>query len=374
MLNGIFIENFAPLSDPRIERQKKHLLLDIISISLCAIVAGAQSFVEISDFGNIHHKWLQQFLALPNGIPSHDTFLRVFSLLEPDAFESCFLNWLTQIATLLPEEVVAIDGKALRGSHRRQAGLKALHIVSAWSCQNGISLGQLKVDGKTNEITAIPQLLKKLALDKAIVTIDAMGCQKKIAKHIVDDGCDYILGVKGNQESLMNAINAAFTHAEKHSYQDIIHDYASDEINNDHGRIESRQCYTLPLMYQPELQAKWPGLKSLIQIKSTRETNGCISEEKRQYISSLDYTLAEKLLRSIRSHWQVENNLHWQLDISFREDESRVRDETAAVNLAWVRKTALTCLKRETSYKASIRRKQLKAWADTNYLAKIIGN
>jgi predicted transposase YbfD/YdcC len=171
MLNGIFLENFSPLCDPRIDRQKKHLLLDIISIALCAVIAGAQSFVEIADFGEIHYEWFQRYLLLPNKIPSHDTFLRVFSLIDPDAFESCFLNWLKQIATILPEDVVAIDGKTLRGTSQSQKGLKGLHIISAWSCANGISLGQLKVDGKTNEITAIPELLEKLALDKAIVTI-----------------------------------------------------------------------------------------------------------------------------------------------------------------------------------------------------------
>ena len=262
MLNGVFIEIFSPLKDPRINRTKKHLLLDIIGLSLFAVLAGAQAYTEIEDFCCHHKTWLKNYFQLPNGIPSHDTFSRVFAAINPTAFQECFFAWLKTVIKLFPENVIAIDGKSIRASKRVRQGLKALHIVSAWSCANGISLGQIKVDDKTNEITAIPDILERLCIEGAIITIDAMGCQNKLAKQIVDQKGDYILRVKANQGSLHDAMETTFKEAEALQYQAMTYYTAQDETNNDHGRIEARRCIILPLMYLMRMKLKWTGLKS----------------------------------------------------------------------------------------------------------------
>jgi predicted transposase YbfD/YdcC len=363
MLNGVFIEIFSTLKDPRINRTKKHLLLDIIGLSLFAVLAGAQAYTEIEDFCCHHKTWLKNYFQLPNGIPSHDTFSRVFAAINPTAFQECFFAWLKTVIKLFPENVIAIDGKSIRASKRVRQGLKALHIVSAWSCANGISLGQIKVDDKTNEITAIPDILERLCIEGAIITIDAMGCQNKLAKQIVDQKGDYILRVKANQGSLHDAMETTFKEAEALQYQAMTYYTAQDETNNDHGRIEARRCIILPLMYLMRMKLKWTGLKSLVLVISERETHEGNTVEYRYYISSLDPKQPDKILRSIRDHWQVENNLHWVLDVAYREDQSRIRDENSALNMSWLRKTSLGLLKRAENIKGSIRRKQLAIWA-----------
>lgn len=372
MLEGVFVEIFSQLEDPRIDRTKKHLFLDIIGLSLFAVLAGAQAWTEIEDFCQHHKNWLQRYFLLPNGIPSHDTFSRVYASVNHNEFQACFMDWIKSIVELLPESVIAIDGKSIRASKRTTQNLKALHIVSAWSCENGISLGQVKVDDKTNEIKAIPDILKKICVEGAIVTIDAMGCQKSIAKEIIEAKGDYILRVKANQGNLLNALEKTYKEAESKQFENMVYYRAEDEINNDHGRIESRSCIVFPLMYLMLMKLTWKGLKSLVLVISQRETAEEKTIEYRYYVSSLDPKQPEKILKSIRSHWQIENNLHWVLDVAYREDQSRIRDENSALNMAWLRKMALGLLKRATHLKGSIRRKQLALWAKPEYLIDIM--
>ena len=372
MLEGLFVEIFSKIKDPRIERTKKHLFLDVVGLALFSTLAGAQCFTEMEHFCKLHKEFLKKYFQLPNGIPSHDTFCRVFSALNPDEFQSCFVEWIKYVIETFPENVIPIDGKSIKASRRDKYNLKALHIVSAYSSANRISLGQLIVDKKTNEITVIPELLKKICIEGAIVTLDAMGCQKEIAQQIIEKNGDYILRVKENQGGLLEEIKDAFIHGENTDYKGIIHYKASDEINNDHGRIENRECIVMPLMPLMTLQSKWKGLKSLVLVISGREINNKKSIEHRYYISSLDPKDPKKILLCIRAHWQIENNLHWLLDVAYREDQSRIRDENAALNMSWLRKTALGLLKRATTIQGSIRRKQLTLWANPESIIQIV--
>ena len=372
MLKGVFVQIFSNLSDPRVDRTKKHLFLDVIGLSLFAVLAGSQSYTEIEDFCCHHHEWLKKYFQLPFGVPSHDTFSRVFSAINPEDFQECFFLWVKEVISIVPENVIALDGKSIKASKRTQQNLKALHIVSAWSCANGMSLGQVKVDDKSNEIKAIPLILEKICIDGAIITIDAMGCQKEIAKKVVDLKGDYILRVKGNQKNLDDALDATFKSAEENNFNNMVYYTAEDEVNNDHGRIESRKCIVLPLMYLMMLKLKWKGLKSLVLVISERETPKVKSVEYRYYISSLDPSDPKTILQSIRKHWQIENNLHWALDVSFREDQCQTRNENSVLNMAWLRKTALALLKRAQNIKGSIRRKQLALWAKPQQLIDIV--
>lgn len=374
MLQGVFVEVFSKLEDPRVERTKKHLFLDVIGLALFATLAGAQCFTEMEDFSKLHIEFLKNYFQLPYDIPSHDTFCRVFSAINPAAFQTCFVEWIKSVIEIFPENVIPIDGKSIRASRRAKADLKALHIVSAFSCANGISLGQMIVDKKTNEITVIPELLKKLCIEGAIITLDAMGCQKNIADQIIDQKGDYILRVKENQGGLLEEINDTFKAAEKTEFKNMTHYTATDEANNDHGRIENRKCIVLPLMYFMMLKLKWKGLQSLVLIISERETHEEKTVEYRYYISSLDPKDPKKIMSSIRTHWQIENNLHWLLDVAYREDQSRIRDENAALNMSWLKKTALGLLKRATNIKGSIRRKQLALWAKPENIIEIVQN
>ena len=371
-MNGLFVEIFSEIPDPRINRTRKHLFLDIIGLALFAVLAGAQAYTEIEDFCCHHEDWLKTYFSLPNGIPSHDTFSRVFSAINPTSFQESFLSWVKAIIQFFPEQVIAIDGKSIRATRRTRDNLKALHVVSAWSCANGLSLGQLLVDDKTNEITAIPTLLQSLCIKGAIVTIDAMGCQKAIAEQIVTQGGEYILRVKANQGTLHEAMASTFERADACQYQNMTYYAANDESNNDHGRLESRRCIILPFMYLVHLKLKWRGLNSLVLVISERETPEEKTIEYRYYISSLNPKEPEKILYSIRDHWQIENNLHWCLDVVYREDQSRIRDENSALNMCWLRKTALALLKRASQLKGSIRRKQLAIWAKPQYLLDIL--
>jgi len=372
MLKGVFVEIFSQLKDPRIHRTRKHAFLDIIGLALFAVLAGAQCYTEIEDFCRHHKDWLKKYFELPHGIPSHDTFSRVFGAINSTAFQESFFSWLKAVIKIFPENVIAIDGKSIRASKRVRHGLKALPIVNAWSCANGISLGQMIVDDKTNEITVIPDILKKLCIEGAIVTLDAMGCQKAIADQIVQQKGDYILRVKANQGTLHTALKTTFEQSEALQYRAMCCYTAQDETNNDHGRVESRRCIVLPMMYLFGMKLKWKGLKSLVLVISERETHEEKTTEYRYYISSLDSNQPDKILHSIREHWQVENNLHWILDVTYREDQSRIRDENSALNMSWLRKTALGLLKRAEHLKGSIRRKQLAIWANPEYLLDLL--
>lgn len=371
-MNSIFVECFGSIEDPRVDRTKKHLLLDIIALGLCAVISGAEGWEEIEDFGQAHFAWFDGFLSLPNGIPSHDTIARVFSALKPSEFQKACMSWFEQVRALEPETVIALDGKTLRGSSRKRKDLKGLHIVNAWSCANGISLGQFKVSDKSNEITAVPVLLKQLAIKGAIVTLDAMGCQKETITNICDEEADYIVALKGNQGELHEAVKDSFILADNGA-QALVVNQANDEINADHGRIEQRTIEVIDATrLKGFIDSRWRNLNSLVRVTSRREESNTIESEQRYYISSLPSKDPLKILRSIRQHWQVENCLHWSLDVSFNEDGCRVRNENAALNLSWMRKFALGLLKKDKSFKASIRRKQRKAAASTDYLARVI--
>ena len=371
-MNSIFIDCFGDLSDPRVERTKKHLLLDIIGLSLCGILSGAENWEEIADFGKAHDEWFSQFLTLPNGIPSHDTLSRVFSALDPEAFQERCMTWLRRIKPLLPEDVVAIDGKTLRGSKALTKCQKALHIVNAWSCENQVCLGQISVDDKSNEIPAVPELLKLLCLEGAIVTLDAMGAQTATTKAITDAGADYVIALKGNQGLLCEHTSEAFSLYDQGKSQAVIHD-AEDEIDSLHGRLELRAIEVMDAAEITGLMdAHWSGLSSIARLSYTRIEGGHTIKEQRFYFSSLACSQPDRLLRSIRSHWAVENHLHWSLDVTFNEDRSRIRERNAAANFSWMRKFSLGLLKNESSFKASIRRKQRKACTDIQYLATIV--
>lgn len=373
-MDAVFIECFGELKEPRVERTKKHLLLDILALSICGVLSGAEGWEEIEDFAKEHESWFRNFLILPHGIPSHDTISRVFSALDPKVLQSCCIEWLKRISQLIAENIIAVDGKALRGSKRVNECKKAFHIINAWSCANQICLGQLKVEDKSNEITAVPELLKLLYIKGAIVTLDAMGAQEDTVKQIRESDADYLITLKGNQGALHETVKDSFMLHDKGS--EVIKVYRADaEVIADHGRIEER-C--IEIMSTEKLKKlidpRWIDLKSIGRITYTRtEPTGEMIVEKRYIISSLSPDNPARILNAARMHWQVENSLHWSLDVTFNEDNCRIRDENAAVNYSWMRKFALGLLKNETSFKASIRRKQRKVCTSINYLAKVIG-
>ncbi len=370
MDTNIFIECFGDLKDERVERTRAHLLLDIVALVLFGVMSGAQTLEEIEQFGELHSEWLSQYLSLPNGIPSHDTIGRVLGFLDHQQLIKGFISWVAKIKGLVTENVVAIDGKTMKGSHAKGKGIKALHVLSAYSCANGLSLGQLKVDGKTNEITVIPELIKQLAIEGAIVTIDAMGCQKEIAQAIIEQKADYLLAVKENQKDIYETITDVFGLAEKKAYADKmpVHKYM-DEIEGSHGKIEQRFITTLPLSSVAHAinSQDWAGIKSVAMVKRIAEyKTGEITTEKRYFISSLAHSNPQKIASSARLHWGIENKVHWTLDVGFKEDDCRIRDETTALNFAWFRKMALSFLKPVEPFGKkvnSMKKKMLHNWA-----------
>jgi predicted transposase YbfD/YdcC len=365
--------HFAPLTDPRSDHTKQHLLLDILVIAFAAILCGADSWVEVNAFGEAKQEWFQRFLPLPHGIPSHDTFGDVFARLDPEEFQACFLNWVQSVMTVSDGQVVAIDGKTVRRSHHRGLGQSAIHMVSAWAQANRLVLGQVKVDEKSNEITAIPALLRLLDVTGCIVTIDALGTQTAIAKQIVAQGAEYVLAVKDNQERLAADVTATFAEAEQSQFKHVPHDYAKT-VDKGHGRIETRECWTLARPdYLEALRTAdaWVGLHSLAMVRATRQIGDEITVFTRYYISSLDGPAA-RLLDATRRHWGIENDLHWSLDIAFREDESRVRVGHGPENLAVLRHMALNLLKQDKIAKIGIKGKRLKAGWDEAYLLRLL--
>lgn len=363
--------HFARLRDPRLNRRKRHLLGDLLVIALCAVVAGANNFRQIAAFGRRRRDWLARFLDLPNGIPSHDTFERVFQRLCPDAFQRCLLAWLRQLHAETGDQHFAIDGKTLRHSGNRRTGLGPLHLVSVWATAANLTLGQVAVDGKSNEITAIPKLLELLDLHGALVTIDAMGCQRQIAQQIIDGGGDYVLTVKANQGHLYADIQTCFVAAIEVDFHGVEHDrYETEERS--HGRHEKR-CYEL--IYHPQGirdEQKWAKLCVIGHCHSERTVNGQTSVEDRYFIGSR-VAPARVYGGATRKHWRIENNLHWVLDVVFREDDSRVRDRNAAATLAQLRRVALSLLKRHPG-KDSIPSKRYEAALDQNFLEEIVGD
>ena len=374
--SGPIIECFQKLEDPRVEYLVEHKLLDIVVLTICAVICGADHWTDVEVFGRAKEKWLRSFLALPHGIPSHDTIGDLFARLDADQFRACFLDWVGTICELTEGQVVALDGKAVRRSHDRALGKQAIHMVSAWATSSNLVLGQIKVDEKSNEITAFPALLDMLTLSGCIVTIDAMGCQRAIAQKILDRDADYILAVKENQPSLHTKVREMFTDTEASDVSYTIPERHA-ATGKDHGRIETRTCSVINdpdyLFYLqgPNEDPPWAGLKSIIKIESTRRVGQKTSFETRYYISSLGGN-AKMLNNAIRSHWHVENSLHWVLDVAFREDECRVRKGDAPQIFAILRHMALNLLKQEQSTKLGIQGKRLKAAWDTRYLLRVM--
>jgi predicted transposase YbfD/YdcC len=369
-------EHFATLTDPRRDHLKAHRLLDILTIALCAVICGADDWVEVETFGQAKEDWLRTFLELPGGIPSHDTFGRVFARLDPEEFRRCFAQWVKAVVGEPGQQVVAVDGKTLRRSHDRRAGKAALHLVSAWASTSGVVLGQVATDAKSNEITAIPVLLKLLALEGAVVTIDAMGCQTAIAQQIVEQRADYVLALKDNHEKLHDRVKRTFAEADAAAgtalpLGDLVADTTTDA---GHGRIEHRRCRAIGdpahLAYVDPDHA-WPNLRSVVCIESTRRIGDAVSTEARHYLSSLPPD-APALAQIIRSHWRIETSLHWVLDVAFHEDDSRIRVGHAPENFAIIRHLALNLLRQDTSRRVGLANKRFRAALDTSYLRSIL--
>jgi predicted transposase YbfD/YdcC len=363
------LEHFASVPDPRIERHRWHKLSDILVIAVCAVLSGAESYPAIEDFGTERESWLRQFLELPAGIPSHDTFNRVLRLLDPVELQSCFLRWMQAVAEVTDGEVVAIDGKALRRSFAKGTSKRAIHMVSAWATANGVVLGQRKVDTKSNEITAIPALLALLALKGCIVTIDALGCQRAIAQKILEQGADYVLALKGNQPTLEQAVTRFFLtgpEAEAHWSQSDYHEHTQ----RGHGRVETRRAWISADLDAELRAAAWPGLQSIGLVEATRTVGAKTAVEQRFYLSSLPPQAGE-FAQAVRKHWGIENQLHWTLDVTFREDQSRLRMGYGAENFAVLRHIALNLLRQEPSTK-SLPRKRLACALNPDYLLKVL--
>lgn len=363
-----FIAHFSIIPDPRVDRTKKYPLIEILFLCMSAVVAGADGWEEIEDFGTLRLDWLRQYLPYANGIPYHDTIARVMSRLDTKVLQQSFISWMQDVFILTNQKVIAIDGKSVRRSFTDGNRKNAIHMVSAWSAENKAVLGQVKVAEKSNEITAIPELLDILAIKGAIITIDAMGCQKAIAEKIHQKKGDYILGLKGNQKDLHAAVKELFSK----NINELTHD-EYEQITKEHGRIEHRVCkqFIINQEYLPEGSA-WKGLKSIIEITSSREViNGESSQEKRYYISSLDLS-AKRAWHSVKDHWGIENSLHWSLDMAYREDECRIRRENGAEFFSVMRRISMNIIKKDTSKKAGINRKRKMAGMDPLYHAKLM--
>jgi predicted transposase YbfD/YdcC len=365
-------EAFADLPDPRVNRTKDHLLIDVVGIAICAVICGADSWVAIAEFGVAKQAWLQQFLALPNGIPSHDTFGRVFAALDATAFQQGFLRWVRAVWPSDAGEVVAIDGKTLRGSHDRGAGKEAIHLVSAWASTSRLVLAQRTVDSKSNEITAIPEVLRLLDLRDCTVTIDAMGCQTAIAKQVVQQGAHYVLAVKENQEQLHAEVVDTFRYVEDDGWRGVAHQH-HQEVTKAHGRLEQREAW---LIQEPEYltylnpKGRWAGLSAIGMVATERRDGTTVTQERRYYIvgGAVDVTA---FAAATRQHWGIENHVHWVLDVTFGEDGSRVRTGNAAQNFAVLRHIALNLL-RHAPGKGSINTKRFRAALDDDYLLQVL--
>ena len=362
---------FMGVEDPRIERTKRHQLIDIITIAICAVICGADSWVAIETYGKAKQVWLKRFLKLPNGIPSHDTFARIFSLIDPHNFQECFVSWMKSVAHKTDGEVIAIDGKSLKNSYDKKFGNRAINMVSAWSASNKLVLGQIKVDKKSNEITAIPELIKVLDIAGCIVTIDAIGCQKEIVNLISQKDGDYIIALKKNQKNLYESVELLFKEAiSKRNKGENASDYSTRELG--HGREEIRNYLMLAdVSHRIDPDNKWNNLNSIGMVESVRTENGKTTVETRYYISSLNLD-AKKFGESVRSHWGIENSLHWILDVALNEDDCRIRKDNAPQNFAVLRHIAVNLLGKEKSKKFGIKNKQFLAAMDDNYLAKVL--
>lgn len=367
------LEHFAQVADPRSKLGKRHLLLDIIIIAICAVICGADDWPAVVVFGHSKEPWLRTFLQLPHGIPAEDTFRRVFALLDPEQLQQHFRAWIAATVPRTAGQVIPVDGKTLRRSHDHGTDQDPIHMVSAWATADGLVLGQRKVDAKSNEIPAIPALLRLLDIAGCIITVDALGCQREIAATAIAQGADYMLAVKGNQPDLEAAIAESFAYAASQGWRDVA--YAEHQtLNKDHGRIETRQCWTIQdpdyLFYVRQF-ADWPGLDTIVKVQTERQVGPDVTTKTRYFITSLGND-AEAALRAVREHWGIENQLHWRLDVVFREDDSRVRKGHGAENLAVLRHIALGLLQQERSSRLSVKSKRLRAALDENYLHQVL--
>lgn len=361
-------EHFRDVSDPRVNRRRLHLLIDIVVISLCAVICSAESWKDIQLWGETHQAWLEQFLELPHGIPSRCTFRRVVSRLNPAEFQDCFRDWIKALSRATKGRIIAVDGKTLRRSMDSASELKALHVVSAWASEQHLTLGQIAVEEKSNEITAIPRLLRLLELKGALITIDAMGCQKQIARQIVEDGGDYCLAVKGNQETLYEAVREHFS---TDAVEDEWDTFECEEKS--HGRYQRRYYYTTPAPEALCTSGTWSKLTSLglaITYRAKNEDQE-VTPECRYYILSVPSD-AQRFADATRLHWGIENSLHWVLDVSFDEDRSRIRKDHGAENFGWLRRFAVSLLKNESTVQDTIRAKRMRATYNVDYLEQIL--
>lgn len=362
------VKYFEKLDDPRVDRTKLHVLSDILTIAICAVICDADGWVDVENYGLSKHAWLTTFLALPNGIPSHDTFGRVFARIDPTQFQHCFMRWMREIYRVTHGEVVPIDGKTLRHSFDTELGLSPIHMVSAWATSNRLVLGQLKVADKTNEITAIPELLKTLDIAGCIVTIDAMGCQKAIARQIIEQHGDYVLALKANQETLADDVRALLDRLIATNDGALDYYETSDE---NHGRVEVRRYWTTSTLDSLRTRASWHKLQTIGAVEAERRVNGETTTERRYYILSLPNN-AKTFGNAVRSHWEIENVVHWVLDIAFREDECRIRMGHGPENFAVLRHIALNLLRQETTFTGSIKSKRHRAGWNDSYLKKVL--
>ena len=344
--------------------------MDIITIALCAVISGAEGWEDMAEYGRAKQDWLSTFLSLPSGIPCADTFGRVFARLDPDQMQSCFASWVKSISKLLGAEVIGIDGKTLRHSGDKGCGKAAIHMVSAWASANRLVLGQRKVDDKSNEITAIPELLKVLEIAGCIVTIDAMGCQREIALFIIGRSADYVLALKGNQGGLFEDVQWLFQQAQASGFEGVTHSFAQS-IDKGHGRIEIRRCWTLSDLNYLTQKSLWVGLQTVVMVQSERRCNNQTTTANRFFLSSLP-SQAALLMNAVRTHWSIENSLHWVLDVSFDEDACRIRRDSAAHNMALLRHLALNILAQDSSSKGGIAARRKKAAWDQTYLIKLL--
>ena len=363
-------EHFESLKDPRVARTRRHKLMDIVIMSVMAVICYADGWSDIHDFGKAREAWLREFLELPNGIPCDDTFRRVFAALDPEQFQACFLSWVRSLVGSTDGKLVAIDGKTVRHSFAREEGKGALHLVSAWVAENQAVLGQLATDSKSNEITAIPQLLELLDLRGATVTIDAMGCQKAIAEKIIDAGGNYILGLKENHPTLHQEVEQFFETAQAEAFRDTRCDQ-DETVDGGHGRIELRRVFASEDIDWLADKPYWKGLRSVVMVESERSVGDKTSFERRYYLSSLAADAA-LLGERIRGHWGIENQLHWVLDMAFDEDRSRIRRGHGPDNFALLRKIALILLKREKTLRRGLEGKRKRAAWDHDYVLRVL--
>ncbi len=367
-----FQDHFASLSDPRSFHAPnlRHDLIDILVIAVCAVICGAEGWEDIEDYGHAQAEWFAEVLDLPHGIPGHDTFRRVLSQLDPEELTQCFVSWTQALSDFSGGDIVAIDGKTLRHSFDRATSQSAIHMVSAWASANRLVLGQVKVDDKSNEITAIPDLLKMLDLSGTTVTIDAMGCQKEIAKAITDQGADYVLALKKNHRTLYEEVKLFLDDAQASEFAEIEHGY-HETVDGEHGRLETRKYWITSAIDWLGAKVSWANLQSVGLVETCRKTGEKVEIERRYYLVSLPAD-GVRFGDAVRQHWGIENGLHWVLDVSFDEDACRIRKDKGAQTFSVLRQMALNMLKRESQHKRGIKARRKRAGWDRNYLLQVL--